>query len=135
MKLFVKAHFAIGILFFAFFLATGAYMLFNFPELYNGREEVRMMYRATHIYILMSSLLNLMTGSYLLQLSNSSLLFLRKAASLLIIVTPIMFSAAFFYESAAYMVERPITFWSVLFLFLGVMLHALLNIKWPKQKR
>ena len=105
-------------------------MIFNFPELYNGREEVRMMYRATHIYILMSALINLMAGNYLVQSTKFSFLILTKFASSLILVTPIMFSIAFMYEPAEYLVNRPISFWAVVFLVVGVLLYTLFNIKW-----
>jgi|TARA_B110000908_G_scaffold124470_1_gene145936 hypothetical protein len=130
MKFFTQAHFIIGIAFFLLFLLTGAYMILNFPELYNGREEVRMMYRATHIYILMSALINLMAGNYLLQATQFSFLILRKLASLLILVTPILFFIAFIYEPARYLIERPVSFWAVVFLVAGVILHSFLNIKW-----
>ena len=109
-------------------------MIFNFPELYAGREEVRMMYRATHIYILMSALVNLMTGSYLLNNHNSSFQSLRKIASILILATPPLFFTAFVYEPNEYLIDRPFAFWGVLFLLIGVMLHTLLNIKWLTKK-
>ena len=130
MIFFAKVHYLTGIAFFALFLLTGAYMLFNFPELYAGREEVRMMYRATHIYILMSALINLMAGSYLVNLKSTNFQSLRKISSLLILVTPILFFIAFIYEPADYLIERPISFWGVVFLVAGVLLHSLLNIKW-----
>ena len=130
MRKIIKGHFLIGTVFFVLFLLTGAYMHFNFPELYRGREEIRMMYRATHIYILMSALINLMTGNYLLQIKPLSFLLLRQLASLLILVAPILFFMAFLSEPPEYLVERPISFWAVVFLVVGVMLHALLNVKW-----
>jgi hypothetical protein len=130
MKFFTQAHFFIGVGFFLLFLLTGLYMLLNFPEVYNDREEVRMMYRATHIYILMSALINIMTGNYLLQRKDFNFLILSKFASVLILVTPILFFVAFIYEPAEYLIERPVSFWGVIFLLIGVMLHALLNVKW-----
>jgi hypothetical protein len=130
MKFFSKAHFIIGITFFVLFLLTGVYMILNFPELYNDREEVRMMYRATHIYILMSALINLMAGNYLIQSTPASFLVLRKLASLLVLVTPILFFIGFIYEPAEYLIERPVSYWGVVFLVAGAMLHTLLNIKW-----
>ncbi len=92
-----------------------------------------MMYRATHIYLLMSTLINLMAGNYLLHVKQFSFLNLKRFASLLILVTPVLFFIAFIYEPVSYLIERPISFWAVIFLVSGVMLHALLNIKWLKQ--
>ena len=130
MKLFIQAHFFVGIAFFVLFLLTGVYMILNFPELYEGREEIRMMYRATHIYILMSSLVNLMPGNYLLGISGVNLMAFRKIASLLILVTPLVFFTAFIVEPPEYLIERPIAFWGVVLLVTGVILHTLLNLKW-----
>lgn len=133
MKNFIRAHFLIGTVFFVLFLLTGAYMANSFPALYHGREEVRMMYRATHIYILMSALINLMAGNFLLQTTQLNLPRLRKIASLLILVTPILFCVAFVIEPPAYLIDRPVTFWAVISLVVGVMLHTVLNIKFAQR--
>ena len=62
MRILQRSHLVIGGVFLILFLLTGGYMFTQFPELYQGREEIRMMFRATHIYILMSALVNLMCG-------------------------------------------------------------------------
>ncbi len=129
MNVFIKSHFIVGIGFFTIFLVTGVYMIYSFPELYNERQEVRMMYRATHIYILMSALINLISGSYLNETKHLNLLVLRKLASLLILVAPLLFLFAFFYEPPEYLIARPVSFWAVLSLVTGVILHISLNIK------
>ena len=95
MNIIQKSHFVIGLLFLALFLLSGIYMMFNFPELYVGREEIRMMFRATHIYILMSALVNLMTGNYLRNNSVKSFVKFRRLASSLILVAPFLFFVAF----------------------------------------
>ena len=105
-----KLHIGIAIFFFAAFLATGAYMLFNFPELYAGREDARMMYRATHIYILLASLLNLMMGNLMLAFEFKRFNVLKNLMSLVLIASPGLFLVAFFIEPASINMERPITF-------------------------
>ena len=125
-----KLHYLIGALFFVLFLLTGAYMKLNFPDLYMQREEIRMMYRATHIYILMSALINLMTANYLFHSHDFSFHFLKKIASACILISPLLFTIAFFYESGEYLINRPVSFWGVILLLGGVMLHALLNFRW-----
>ena len=123
-----KGHFFVGVLSLVIFLLTGIYMIVSFPELYEGREEVRMMYRATHIYILMSSLTNLMAGNYLLNRTGGGFAPFRLLASVLVLVSPILFVAAFIVEPPSYLIERPISFWGVLVLLLGVLLHCILNL-------
>jgi len=130
MKFLIKAHYIIGIVFLSVFLLTGVYMHFSFPELYNGREEVRMMYRATHIYILVGSLVNLMAGNYLTHYAHVRFKKLTRLASILSLITPPMFFVAFIVEPADYLIGRPVSFWAVVFLFGGVMLHTLVNIEW-----
>jgi hypothetical protein len=127
---FGKSHILIGILFLVIFLLSGVYMLINFPELYAGREEIRMMFRATHIYILLASLVNLMAGNYLLSKFECRFLQLRRLASSLIIVAPFLFFIAFVIEPPSYLIERPISFWGVVALVAGVILHSILNLKW-----
>ncbi len=121
----VKAHLGVGILFTLLFLATGVYMLVSFPELYGEREEVRMMYRASHIYLLMSALMNLMAANrHDGGRSQSCFPRLANVASILLLITPFLFVAAFVTEPASYAVERPITFWAVVMLFAAVVLRA-----------
>jgi hypothetical protein len=132
-KFIFKSHLIIGTIFIGLFLLTGGYMNLNFPELYGGREEVRMMFRSTHIYILMSALINLMAGNYLTASLNTSFLPLKKLASLLILASPILFFFGFIYEPPEYLIERPFSYWGVISLFVGVLLHTILNIKWLKK--
>lgn len=129
MKLLSTSHIVIGFLFFFLFLLTGGYMLVGFPALYDGREEIRMMFRATHTYILMSALVNLMAGNYLLHVSTPRFPSLQCFASVLILSSPVLLLAAFFYEPPGYLTERPVSFWGVVSLLVGVMLHTLLNFK------
>lgn len=129
MKFLWISHFAIGSIFLVLFLLTGAYMLFNFPELYGAREEVRMMFRSTHIYILMSALMNFMAGNYIVSLNKRNFSKIRALASALILISPILFLCAFFYEPPDYLIDRPISFWGVVSLLVGVLIHTILNFK------
>ena len=131
---FTKLHYAVGIIFGVVFLLTGVYMLVNFPELYDGREEIRMMFRATHIYILFSVLVNLMTANYCVGKGVSRYPLLSGLASWLILITPIVFFIAFMFEPPAYLIDRPISFWGVVSLVAGVVLHSLLNTPLLKAK-
>ena len=49
-------------------------------------------------------------------------------ASVLLILTPFMLTIAFFIEPAGYLIERPISFFAVIFLFAGSLLTSLLNV-------
>jgi hypothetical protein len=122
-------HFLVGALFLLIFLATGVYMFTNFPDLYAGREEVRMMYRATHVYILFSASVNLLAGGNFHHFGN----FLSRVqllASVLILIAPFLVFAGFIVEPSSYLIDRPITFWGIVSLFIGVVLLSIINLPW-----
>lgn len=130
-----RVHLVVGVGSLLLFLATGAYMLFGFPELYQQREEIRMMYRATHIYLLMSSLINLMSANFISRVAADLHPRLSGIASLLIVISSALLAAAFFIEPQDYLIDRPITFWAVVFLLAGVLVHTILNTLMLRSKR
>ena len=93
-----------------------------------------MMFRATHIYILMSVLVNLMTGHYLKARSVETIGKAHWWASFLILITPALFVLAFAIEPISYLIDRPISFWAVIILFSGVVIHTLLETKLIKSR-
>ena len=125
-------HLVVGTAFLFIFLATGYYMSQNFPNLYQGREEIRMMYRATHIYILFAAATNLLVAHALNPFSNW-LSKVQVVASLLLLVAPFLVFWGYIVEPPAYMVERPISFWGIVSLFFGIVLISLLNLPWVKR--
>ena len=122
-----QTHIGLGMTFILVFLGTGVYMLSGFPELYQGREEVRMMYRATHIYILFAALVNLLVGQTIGAREHRSK-YIQWLASALLFAAPFMLTTAFFIEPSGYVIERPISFFAVIFLFAGSLLTSLLNV-------
>lgn len=130
--MFRMLHLFVGAAFLLVFLATGYYMSQNFPSLYQGREEIRMMYRATHIYILFAAATNLLAAHALNSFSNW-LSRVQAMASLLLLIAPFLVFMGYIVEPPAYMIERPFSFWGVVSLFLGVVLISLLNLPWSKR--
>ena len=86
------AHLIFGIILFVVFLVTGKFMRVDFPDKDIIPQDLRLLMRSRHIYILFSSLIHILLGLYLqtheklwrksLQIFGSFLLF---AASLLLI--------------------------------------------------
>ena len=86
------AHLIFGIVLFVVFLVTGKFMRVDFPDKDIIPQDLRLLMRSRHIYILFSSLIHILLGLYLqmnqklwrksLQVFGSVLLF---AASLLLI--------------------------------------------------
>ena len=59
-----KIHLISGLLFFALFLVSGRHMGQVLPAFSGELDGLRMMYRASHVYLLYASLLNLLAGAY-----------------------------------------------------------------------
>lgn len=124
-------HTGVGLIFLIIFLATGQYMGASFPDLYDGNEVVRVLYRANHIYILMAAMLNVTLGIYLIQHHKQDRKIIQWLASILILISPILFLSGFFYESHSVDLDRPFTFWGAVFILSGVLLNILAKIGDP----
>ena len=118
-----KLHFLIGCLGVLAFLFSGAYLKIIFPGAYEDNEIIRFTYRANHVYLLMASLVNLAVSYYLYY----SYLGWRRTCvhvgSLLMYLSPIVLTYAFFYEAPEATPERMITFLGVVLLVAGMILH------------
>ncbi|HLG93960.1 MAG TPA: hypothetical protein VI546_03900 [candidate division Zixibacteria bacterium] len=111
------------------FLLTGLYMRKNFPELYGDNQAMRMMFRGSHIYILLAGLLNIALGSYLsLSLENWKKI-VQFIGSVLILAATGMLIYAFFHEPFLSGIHRPVTFKAVIMLLLGMVAHLTGSIK------
>ena len=129
------AHKVQGLLFALLFLGTGIYMYQSFPELYQRNETMRMMYRANHIYILMSALVNLLVGVYMVKAAGKICSIIQLLGSVLMLVAPVLLFLAFVNEPAQLnMDHRPYTFFGVVFLATGASWHFLINC-WPFKAR
>lgn len=83
------AHLIFGVVLFVVFLITGRFMRMDFPDKDIIPQELRLLMRSRHIYILFSSLIHILLGLYLrmhekfwrksLQIFGSILLFSASA--------------------------------------------------------
>ena len=60
-----KLHLILGILAFGAFVTTGRYMRIDFPDKDAIPQDLRLLMRSRHIYILFSALIHLSLGMYL----------------------------------------------------------------------
>lgn len=125
-----KLHLITGCIFFCLFLATGVYMLLKFPDLYQEKEEVRMMFRSTHIYLLLASLLNIQASNSEPHVNGNIAKYGNCISSCLLIISQPIIFLAFIMEPPAYLIERPFSFFGILFLVIGVILSRLSKSKW-----
>lgn len=105
------------------FLGTGLYMWINFPELYGPRDVIRYLYRANHIYLLFSGLLNIAVGFSgppgLSGWKNN----LSRGGSWLLLGAPAILLWAFIVELSTASPMRPLTFLGVALCLSGIVLQ------------
>lgn len=112
------------------FALTGLYMAQGFPGLHGDHEGIRMMYRATHLYILLTALINLAVGLHPPRAALSGRALpryaevLEGAARVGLMLAPAMLAGAFFTEPASYDLERPMTFWAIVLTVTGALSFA-----------
>ncbi|MBF7731045.1 hypothetical protein [Pseudomonas sp. N040] len=115
-----KTHLLSGLLFFGLFLASGRHMSQILPAFTGELDGLRMLYRASHVYLLFASLLNLLAGAYWQPVA------LRRrtqlAGSALLLLSQPVLGLAFLLEPAQNMVARPFTLTGAVLALAGVVL-------------
>ena len=112
-------HLSFGLIGLFAFLATGVYMTLRFPEAYDADQVVRYLYRASHVYILLVSLVHLLLATYLREASALRRLRRQQFASVaLLAAVPILV------EPSQASPERPLTLVGVVFALAGTVLHV-----------
>ncbi len=118
------AHAVLGLGFVAVFLATGVYMRRTFPGAFEQDPGMRMMFRATHVYILFASLLNLLAAAVppppLAPSGSAARRRLAGAGSVMLLLAPPLLTLAFFVEPAPGRMSRLYTLSAVVLALLGV---------------
>lgn len=115
-------HLTIGVAGILVFLFTGLYMEARFPDAYAATEAIRFQYRANHIYILMSALMNLSAGLWPPPVQRGWQRHAGTLSSLVLLLVPIPLIQAFFVEPPRGVAERPITVMGVALLLAAVLL-------------
>lgn len=130
MMILKRIHFYLGLVIIAHFFITGLLMRQNIFLLEPGDTTVRMMFRANHIYILFSGLINLLI-SHSYKLENTVNIFHFVVSSTLLLTT-IGISGSFYidpikhFDMTTHLMQRKFTSYSVIGCFLGTGFHLLL---------
>lgn len=102
-------HFVLGVLGIILFLLTGLYMHIYQGHLLGMADGPRMVYRASHIYILLTAIINLTMGAYITPVRLEQYKILQWLVSLLLILAPVFITAGFFTEPDMTELARPYT--------------------------
>lgn len=128
-------HYIIGALTLILFIISGQYMGlvyggFSNPELYGHNEAVRYLFRANHIYLLLPALINLLLGSYLTLGKERWHRTMQYIGSALLLASTILLLAAFMIEPPQPSPERPWTYYGLITVFGGALLH----LRFPRKE-
>jgi cytosine/uracil/thiamine/allantoin permease len=118
-----QLHFAVGLLGIVLFLASGMYMRYGFNGLKGMKDLPRMLFRSSHIYLLLTSLINLSFGLYESQAKRWSIL--QSTGSILILISPFLMVLAFLKEPGSMSFSRTFAGPGIYAVFGGTMLHLL----------
>jgi hypothetical protein len=124
-----RIHRIVGVFTVIVFLGTGVYLRMRFPDLYAENESIRFLFRANHVYILFSGLLNVVAG---LSLPFSEILWRKKVqqtGSWLLLASTPAFLIAFIVEPMQASPMRPITVAGAILALIGVALHFVASQK------
>lgn len=118
-------HFISGLLIILIFIGTGQYLKFTLPPFDGTLDGNRMMYRASHVYLMMSGAINMIAGCYFTQFKTSIQIWAQRIGSIMILLSQPVLFLAFVIEPANNMVERTYTISGCLLLLGGTFITVL----------
>ena len=118
-----RLHLIMGLIGIAAFLTSGLYMHFGHNHLRGLDDTTRLLFRSTHIYLLLASLVNLALGMYVAQPVAGWRCWIRRTGSVLVLAEPVLFALGFAVEPWLTGLDRPYTRPAVIGTFTGMMLH------------
>ena len=120
-----RFHQIFGWTIFVVFLLTGQYMARFHNHLAGTSDGVRMLYRSRHIYILLAGLLNISLGLYFSYARQRWRRGFQIMGSLVIIATTLVLLPAFFYEPLRSPDQTRLSYFGIIGMALGMLLHFL----------
>lgn len=126
-------HLLIGLTGVVAFVLSGQYMQWLHNSLQSMSDGPRLFFRSTHIYLMWSSLLNVLLGCYFTKIDSKWLGKAQILASIALLLGPIFLAISFIYEQHNPELTRPIAH-SAIFLSFGAVLLQLLIIFIDKKR-
>lgn len=94
-----RIHLALGIVTLVAFVASGQVLLRHIPPMHLLGDDVRLMYRSRHIYLLTSGITNVLLGLYFVPCRAPWRRSVQFAGSLLLFAAPVLLGMAFLAET------------------------------------
>ena len=118
-------HLIFGLLLFVVFTQTGSYMRADFPDKEAIPQELRLLMRSRHIYILFSALIHLVLGAYFHTRAQVPARILQYSGSVLLTTASALLVWAFITETYWLHHFSDISRYGIYLSLAGVGLHAL----------
>jgi hypothetical protein len=118
-------HLIFGLVLFLVFIMSGTFMRADYPDKDAIPQELRLLMRSRHIYILFSSLIHLALGAYLQLGSKTGPRILQFAGSVMLIFSSFILISAFGVESYSLQRFSDISRYGIYASLGGVVLHVL----------
>ena len=123
-----RFHLVFGLVLVIIFLLTGQYMDRFHNHLEGMADGPRMLYRSRHIYILLTGLVHLGVGAYIVDRIHRRQRLIQLIGSLMITIAPILFLFGFFKEPLLPELNNAFSQKGVYLVTAGVVFHLLSGI-------
>ncbi|MBC7984398.1 MAG: hypothetical protein H7Y02_11145 [Candidatus Obscuribacterales bacterium] len=117
-------HLCVGIFGIIVFVLTGQYLAIVLQGLVGMSDGPRLLYRTSHLYLMWSSLLNLVVGYYFVVAQTQGARVSQAISSAMLLLGPPLILIGFFVESPANNISRPFCGWANYFALAGTLLHV-----------
>lgn len=118
-------HRSVGVAALILFIGTGAWMHFRYDHLRGMTDATRLLFRSTHIYLLLAALLNVAMGLGYRAAPGGWPAVLQRIGSALLLLTPLLFLAGFLSEPWLGDLQRPWSRPGIYACLAGVLLHLI----------
>jgi hypothetical protein len=129
-----KFHLIFGLLLFVVFVTTGRFMLLDFPDKENIPQDLRILMRSRHIYILFSSFIHILLGIYFQVFAINFRKYLQIFGSVFLTIASCVLIYGFIYETYQTQHFSDISRFGIYFSLGGIIAHFLANIGSKAQK-
>ena len=126
-------HLVIGLLLFWIFTVTGQYMRADFPDKGDMDQMLRILMRSRHIYILLSSLIHIVLGIYLVLRPALVQRIFQFLGSALLVTSSGLLLWAFKVETYQTQHFTDISRWGLYTALAGVIAHLIGGLKLPSK--
>ena len=118
-------HLIFGLILFVVFTQTGSFMRANFPDKDAIPQELRILMRSRHIYILFSALIHIAIGAYFQSRVRTPARILQYSGSAFLTIASVLLVWAFITETYSLQHFSNISRYGIYMSLAGVGLHAL----------